>query len=438
MIGLAAVALLQGVADFELRGVHPVGPRPGRWYPLVASRAQGGTVTFHSDSGSVRWIGSPGPDARVEGAILPWEGDAAGHARVGAAPAASLTLPPPPAGPVALGIWLSEAERAGLAAGGWIVCPFDPSRPSDLEPFRLDLADRVVFGERSPSFGEGAISAVGRCLGAGIPVAVGDGTARALFAGRPPPGLRPVGEPARERDPPLWVREGAAPPRRVAFCGLEGSVGALLLGPVALVLLGPLLRGRSGDRKASVAILLGGGALTLLAGMLPLPPSSEIRLAILDPASGATRLERIVLDGGTRVFLLQAGEGVWPGRESDRLEVERTPGGTSFRVWGAARVAGPDPSPARVARLEGERGTFSLDPLGPGCVLREGRLVGAVPPLGPGVRIPPAVEREGSRPSRPLRALLDLIEPPPGELFLAELPAPGGPATFLLAWSSGD
>ncbi|MGH7149064.1 MAG: hypothetical protein ACREIU_00120, partial [Planctomycetota bacterium] len=98
----------------------------------------------------------------------------------------------------------------------------------------------------------------------------------------------------------------------------------------------------------------------------------------------------------------------------------------------------PDPSPVRVAHIEGEKGSFSLDPIGPGCVLREGRLLGAVAPLGSGDRIPPEVEREGTRLSRRLRAFLGLIEPPPGELFLAELPPPGGPATFLLARSSGD
>ncbi|MCI0588504.1 MAG: hypothetical protein L0323_16865 [Planctomycetes bacterium] len=438
MIGLAAVALLSGVADLEIRGVHPLGPRAGRWYPLVASRVEGGAVTFDTDSGSVRWTGTIGPDSRVEGAILPRQGDAAAHARVGAAPGASLTLPPPPAGPVALGIGLSEAERGSLAAGGWIVSLLDPSRPSELEPFRLDLADLVVFGDRSPALGEGAVSAVERCLGAGIPVAVAEEAALALFAGRPPRGLRPIAEPARGKDPPLRVREGASPPRRVAFCGLEGSLGALLLGPIALVLLGPLLRGRAGGRSASIAALLGGAALTLLAGTIPLPASSEIRLAILDPASGASRLERILLDGGTTAFRLETGEAVWPGGESDRLDVERTAGGTSFRVRGAARVAGVGPSPVRVTHLDGERGTFSLDPIGPGCVLREGRIVGAVPPLGRGDRIPPAVEREGSRPSRRLRALLDLIEPPPGEVFLAEIAAPGGPATFLLARSSGD
>ena len=68
--------------------MHPLGSRPGRWYPVLASRVEGGSVEFHSDSGSVRWIASAGSASGVEGAVFPWPGDAAAYAEAGAAPGA--------------------------------------------------------------------------------------------------------------------------------------------------------------------------------------------------------------------------------------------------------------------------------------------------------------------------------------------------------------
>src|SRR5262249_35681737 len=150
-------------------------------------------------------------------------------------------LPPPPAAPVALGVGLSPEDRRSLEERGWIVQPFEPASASELDPFRLDLADLLAFGSNSPSLVAQGAATVERCLRSGPPVGIAESASRALFGERPPPGLRSLDEPARESALPVRVRAGAAAPRTLALCGLSGAVAALLLGPVALVLLAHLL-----------------------------------------------------------------------------------------------------------------------------------------------------------------------------------------------------
>ncbi|HET6202888.1 MAG TPA: hypothetical protein VFI25_08815 [Planctomycetota bacterium] len=434
MSGLAIVAFAAG--GLQLAPLDPLPPRPDRWYPLVASSGEGiaDPISFTTDSSSVRWTARPDGGSRVEGAVLPRRGDAAAYALRGDETAASLSLPPAPGRPVALGVGISDGERGELEAGGWLVLSFEGT--SELDPFRLDGADLVVFGERLDRSRAAGIEV---CLRAGLPVAVGERTARTLFGDRPPPGIRPVGGEARQKAPPLRIRAGALAPSTLAFCGLSGAAGALLLGPVALALLSLLLRGRAGGRTTAMLLAGGGAAISVLAGAVPLPRPSEVRLVLLDLGSGGARLERIVFGDGNQSLTLPPSAVAWPGGESDRLSVERGAGGTSVRIHGAARIAGGEPAGLRVLASEGGSGVRPLDPLGPACLLRDGRLAGAVRPPAVGEPILLSGERGNSVPSRRLRALLDVIEPPRGELFLAEIPPPaGGATTFLLARAGGD
>jgi len=430
MIHLAFLAFATG--EVVLAPLLPVGPRPGRWYPVVATSSGPveGPITFETDSGSVRWtVRDPGRSARVEGAVFVRPGDAAVYAKVGGTTAATLPLPGAPAWPVAFAVGLADEEIRRLEEKGWLVHRPDLDVLSD--PRALDLADLVVFRNLDRASLAAHALAVGRLPGRGIPVA---DFREATDPLRPPSPsvVRPLEGNPKEKEDLVVLRPGAGAPPPIAFAGLRGALPAVLLGPLALLFVSVLLRGPA----ARLVLVFGGLASAGLSAGVRMPGTEAIGLCVLDLESGAARVETILFDSGSRSFVLSDPDLARPARETDGLDVEMEAGSARLRVRGAARIMGDELPPVRPAPTEGGAAAYFLDPLGAGCVLLERRVRAVFPRLHPGERAP--VPSPGiARLPRGLRSALGRLEPPSGRVILAEVPG-GERPTFLLARLSED